>query len=165
MKLDERIEKLSDIFNCFNAEKAKQFIGQKGYFANDLNYFSNIHSCYYDTLAEVKDCDRPFKDEDCCPWSFFIPEYFLKPKEKKYRSFTLQEFERFAISQPFHIVVFRYKGKTDEYHGRYNGYILYDDGDIYITLGDNSYDIKKIVDNYELYIAKEWQPFGVEVEE
>ena len=45
MKLDKRIKALSDILTCFDIEKAKQFIGQKGYFANDLYCFSVVETC------------------------------------------------------------------------------------------------------------------------
>ena len=65
MKLDSRIKSKSDILSCFDIEKAKEFVGQKGYFENDLYCFSDVETCYYDTLAEVKDGDSPFKDDDC----------------------------------------------------------------------------------------------------
>lgn len=161
MELDKRIKSLSDIFNCFNAEKAKQFIGKQGYFANDLNYFSNIRSCYYDTLAEVKDCDRPFKDEDCCPWSFFIPESFLKPKEKKFRPFAnTKEFflmRNFKVGALIHI---RSKASKQEYHLLITGCT-----DNELMLGSfYSRSFNELLQEFEVWNSEDnkFIPFGVE---
>ena len=57
MKLDPRIKALSDILTCFDIEEAKQYIGQKGYFTDDLYRFSDVLSCYHDTLTNVKNND------------------------------------------------------------------------------------------------------------
>ena len=42
MKLDPRIKSVSDILTCFEIERAKQFIGQKGYFADEQMLNNNI---------------------------------------------------------------------------------------------------------------------------
>ena len=39
MNLDARIKSISDIFTCINMEEAKQFIGQRGYFADCMVSF------------------------------------------------------------------------------------------------------------------------------
>ena len=39
MRLDSRIKSLSDILTCFDIEEAKQYIGQKGYFALNIGYY------------------------------------------------------------------------------------------------------------------------------
>ena len=117
MNLDSRIKSKSDILSCFDIEEAKKFVGQKGYFANDLYCFSVVETCYYDTLTEVKDGDSPFKDDDCCYWNLFIPESFLKskPKEKKFRPF--KDVKEFFIKTNFEagdIIRVYYKAEEKE---------------------------------------------------
>ena len=117
MNLDKRIKSKSDILSCFDIEEAKKFVGQKGYFANDLYCFSVVETCYYDTLTEVKDGDSPFKDDDCCYWNLFIPESFLKskPKEKKFRPF--KDVKEFFIKTNFEagdIIRVYYKAEEKE---------------------------------------------------
>lgn len=89
MKLDERIVLLTDIITCFNIEKAKSFIGQKGYFADIISSYQNLGNITYGTLTEIKDNDYPFEEDNHECWRFFIPESLLKPKpkEKQYRPF------------------------------------------------------------------------------
>mgnify|MGYP007119891022 CR=1 FL=1 len=84
MELDKRIKSLSDILTCFDVEKAKQFIGQNGYFG-DLYCFTDLQrECPYGTLADVfGDSDDVFRRrEDNIYYSCFVPECSLKPKEK-----------------------------------------------------------------------------------
>ena len=57
MKLDSRIKSLSDILTCFDIERAKEFLGEKGYFASDLYCFTDLRRVCppYGTLANVFD--------------------------------------------------------------------------------------------------------------
>lgn len=87
MKLDPRIKSVSDILTPFDVEKAKEFIGQKGFFANDIYCFrAGEPYCVYGTLTRVyghQDQTDPYlKMEGDDLYSFFLPESSLKPEEK-----------------------------------------------------------------------------------
>ena len=162
MKLDPRIKSLSDILSCFDIEKAKEFVGQKGYFANDLYCFSVVETCYYDTLTEVfKDCNDPFKDDDGCYWSLFIPESVLKPKpkEKKYRPF--KDINEFFIKTNFDagdIIRVYSKSQNSELHLMLVGW-----SDNELILGSLRRSFKELLELFELWDGEErFIPFGVE---
>ena len=91
MKLDPRIKSLSDILTCFDTEKAKQFIGQKGYFEDYLDKYNSLEVIEYGTLTEVVDNEAPFKSDNRCHWKFFIPESRLKPVE------TVEKYDEISI--------------------------------------------------------------------
>lgn len=169
MNLDKRIKSLTDILTCFDIEKAKSFVGQKGYFANDLNCFSVVEPCcFYDTLTEVKDCGSPFKDDDGCYWNLFIPESFLKPKERQYRPYTFMEFtDIFTVGRP---IKFRQKGAVgyERYlilngyqHEQHEGRTI-----TYIYIGSQGYTLDALFNDYEWqeHYTEDFEPFGVEEE-
>lgn len=168
MNLDKRIKSKLDILSCFDIEKAKEFVGQKCYFANDLYCFSVVETCYYDTLTEVfKDGSSPFKDDDGCYWNLFIPESVLKPKpkEKKFRPYTIEEFQKiFTIGQP---IKFRFKGINTEKTLLLIGYeIFYEDNNSepYILIGYETFKLDELLEEYEWQESGSnvWKPFGVE---
>lgn len=163
MKLDSRIITQLDILSCFDIEKARSFIGQKGYFANDLYCFSVLETCYYHTLIEVKDGDTPFEDDDGCYWNLFIPESFLKlkPKEKKFRHFkNTREFfltRNFGCGALIHI---RSKANNKEYHLMITGYM-----DEELMLGNfHTLTFNELLQDFELWDCEngKFMPFGVE---
>ena len=166
LELDKRIKSKSDILSCFDIENAKEFVGQKGYFANDLYCFSVLQTCYYDTLTEVKNgVNDPFKDDDCCYWNLFIPESVLKPNEKQYRAFTIDEFkDKFHIGQP---ISFRKKGEVgNERYLILNGYSnckLFDEITTDIYIGRGAYTLDELFNKYEWQASdtEDFQPFGV----
>lgn len=163
MELDKRIKSLSDILTCFDIERAEQFIGQKGYFADGLSCYHNLANRTYDTLTHIKDGDYPFKEGKNNHWRYFIPECSLKPKEKQYRAYTIGEFEReFTIGN---IVTFRHKtNRNSEYRAIYNGYHINSEGEFMAYLGIWKYSLEELFDYYELLnsATAKWQPFGVE---
>ena len=162
MKLDSRIKKLSDILTCFDIEKAKEFVGQKGYFENDLYCFSDVETCFYNTLAEVKDGDTPFKDDDCCYWNLFIPESVFLKSKKKYRALTIDEFlDRFDIGE---VIVFRSKAMPDYVlHVLFDGYVENGkDNEVSIILGHHRYSLQELFTSYEYDDGDNWLSFGVE---
>lgn len=175
MELDKRIKALSDILTCFDVERAKEFLGEKGYFAGDLYCFMNLQrSCLYGTLANVfDDPDDVFqRKEDRIYYPYFVPECLLKIKEKQYRPYTFMEFtDKFTVGQP---IKFRRKGKVG--HERYlilNGYEheldgLHDDQTItYVYIGAIPYTFNELFKNYEWqeHYTEDFNPFGVEVKE
>lgn len=161
MNLDKRIKSKSDILSCFDIEKAKEFVGQKGYFANDLYCFSVVETCYYDTLDEVFDGDSPFKDDDGCYWNLFIPESVLKskPKEKKYRPF--KDINEFYIKTNFDagdIIRVYSKSQNSELHLMLVGW-----SDNELMLGNLRRSFKELLEWFELWDGEEkFIPFGVE---
>lgn len=166
MELDARIRSLDDVLTCFNIEKAKQFIGQMGYFAGDLYCFSDIEQlCPYDKLVNVFDQDDAFYRGDIT-FPFFIPECFLKPAEKTYRPFTLSEFtEKFPVGQPI-----KFRQKRAVGYERYlilNGY-QHEQAEgrliTYIYMGSQGYTLDALFMDYEWQEADtgDWMPFGVE---
>ena len=162
MNLDKRIKSKLDILSCFDIEKAKEFVGQKGYFANDLYCFSVVETCYYDTLVEVfKDASDPFKDDDGCYWNLFIPESVLKPKpkEKKYRPF--KDINEFYIKTNFDagdIIRVYSKSQNSELHLMLVGW-----SDNELILGNLRRSFKELLELFELWDGEEkFIPFGVE---
>lgn len=171
MKLDPRIKSVSDILTPYDTEKAEQFIGQKGFFANSIDYFREGEPhCVYGTLTRVfghKDQAHPFQNRDGYLYSFFLPESSIMPTGKKYRPYTLWEFQNnFAVGSR---VKFRAKGGPDLFltldgYGpkRYKGYTIN-----YIYIGGARNTLRELFDGYERYddTTGSWVPFGVEVEE
>lgn len=165
MKLDPRIKALSDILTCFDNERAKQFIGQKGYFTDDLYRFSDVLSCYHDTLTNVKDNDDDnyiFNDDDNHYWDLFIPESRLLIEKKKYRPFDSKTFEQhFDIGS---VIEFR---KKDEKKLIYKETIEstsrdYNLNEFYVEIGEYTYTLSDLFEDFELFENGEWKPFGVE---
>jgi hypothetical protein len=168
MKLDPRIKSLSDILTCFDIERAEQFIGQRGYFADTLYCFDDLGSCYHGTLTDACDGQAgPFHRRDDRSYKqFFIPESSLKPIEKKYRPYTLEEFMSiFPIGEP---IKFRAKAAADKMHLQFVlvGYREYGEGaNIYI--GTYPFTLNELFEEYEWHedATGDWVPFGAEVEE
>ena len=159
MELDKRFKVLP--FCCFGAEKCVKYIGYKGYFTNNIDFFKNIDFCIYGTLKEVyaEQADS-FQMDNRKFFRHFIPECFVKPKEKKFRPYTLEEF----CNEGFEVVVFRHKNDESlEYHVRYNGYLKYDNDVYLIIFGNKLYPLNELFENFE-YLDDDgiWKPFGVE---
>lgn len=175
MKLDDRIIDRKYIFDCFTSDKAKQFIGEKGYFADVLGEFKNLKGCKYGELVESeRDSYYPYWCRCRRPgYAFYIPESSLKqvesnlkPVEKKYRPYTLQEFcVKFTIGRP---IKFRKKG--DVGRERYLTLVGYenvkpnDQTITYIYLGLCAYTLDELFNKYEWqeYYTEDFEPFGVE---
>ena len=160
MKLDERIEKLSDILTCVDIEEAKQFIGQKGYFSDCIRNFDDLSVKTADVLSGVYDHDMTFIAEDDTHWRYFIPECRLKPKEKKYRPFTdTKEFfikTNFEVGDLIHI---RSKPHNHEYHLLLIGWT--DEGLMLGNFSEMTFD--ELLDKFELWDGEDnFIPFGVE---
>lgn len=171
MKLDPRIKSLSDVLTIFDVDRAKEFIGQKGYFADALYWFDAIGTCPYGTLGDVFDTKgRTFRREESDrDYPCFIPESSLKPIEKKYRPYTREEFNYvFPIGEPI-----KYRERDAEGLKRHlilNGYWSSQSKDeiiTYVYIGPFSYTLDDLFAAYEWEDPSNgsWRPFGVEVEE
>lgn len=181
MKLDPRIKSQSDILTPFDEERAKAFIGQKGYFANDIQCFENLYGCVYGVLVNAFADNRnghyynPYENQDeDLSYPYFIPESSLKPEEKepdekKYRPYTLEEFcATFCAGQK--INVREKRGPKSEqrlivqgvWFGPSRGKTI-----AYIRIESSEYTLEELFNDYEWrrYYQKDFVPFGVEVEE
>ena len=171
MELDKRIKKLSDILTCFDVQKAGQFLGHEGYFADVNSSYQSLDNRAYGILTEIKDTAYPFKMNNNDYWRFFIPEIRLKPKEKKLRPYTLMEFcDKFPVGLPI-----KYRRKGNEGWERYlilNGYRheheqRNDRTITYIYIGNNPFTLDELFNEYEWqeHYTEDFKPFGVEIEE
>lgn len=177
MELDPRIILLTDIITCFDtdSEKARKTIGKKGYFSFRLGNFYDLSMCDYGTLDLIDTANRDddhgsddvfHQKENDCYYSFFIPECFVKPKEKKYRPYTLMEFTaKFTVGLP---IKFRKKGeKKDEWFSVLTGYWNHQIEDkviTYILIGSVQYTLDELFNEYEWqeHYTEDFKPFGVE---
>lgn len=167
MKLDKRIIEGKKPLDCFDTEIAKEFIGKKGYFADNNYAFIDITSddypiCYA-TLTSVDEFHRiAFYDNFDVRHYYFLPEEWVKEPEKKYRPYTLNEWiGQYEIGDIIH-----YRSKSDgtELLHMYLG-TRHRPESVKITLGDSSYSLECLFEDYEIEVNGEWIPFGVEVEE
>lgn len=165
MNLDIRIKSISDIFTCINIEEAKQFIGKRGYFADCMISFEDLSQRELYTLDSIDDDDVPFVSGNV-HWRYFLPVDNLKPTEKKYRSYTLMEFnDKFTIGRP---IKYRLKGRAGrEHYLMLLGFWLTSDKDQtipYISIGHFTYTLDELFEEYEWqeHYTEDFKPFGVE---
>lgn len=170
MKLDKRIIDRQYIFDCFNADKAREFIGEDCFMTNDIELFKNLDGINVYKLDKIE--DGFYDEEENEYFDFCLPVRFSQPKEKQYRPYTFMEFnDKFTVGQP---IKFRRKGKVG--HERYlilNGYEheldgLHDDQTItYAYIGAIPYTFNELFKNYEWqeHYTEDFKPFGEEVEE
>ena len=160
MELDSRINKMSDILTCVDVEEAKRYIGQKGCFADHIGAFEDLNAGSvrdWSVLDHVEDVgDLPFI-ADNIHWRYFLPESKLKPVEKKYRPFTVEEFIN-RIGDVGGCV--RYRGKDD--HFVYRALITeIREGNNYVMLGNSLASMDYLLRDFEYCDNGTWIPFGI----
>lgn len=173
---DPRINNEHCIRDPFTVDTAKQYIGKKGYFTDDLFNFSNLDSCCDGMLVSVESDNRhPYycgiSDEGVIikgNFSFFLSAEFVKekPKEKKYRPYTFMEFtEKFTMGLPI-----KFRQKRAVGYERYlilNGY-QHEQAEgrliTYIYIGSQGYTLDALFMDYEWqeHYTEDFKPFGVE---
>lgn len=165
MKFDPRIKKGKMPLSPFELNKAKKFIGEFGYFANNIFAFMNL-----DTIAErgaftLSDIDfsdtdfKPFKDGgDEVGWSYFLPKSWTNPHEEMYGPYTLAGWcNRHELGEE---IVMRLKStRMVEHHKMYIGCASYEIPTI--TLGNNEFSFLELFEEWEIRIDDVWQPFGM----
>lgn len=181
MELDPRIKSVPDILTPFDAERAKEFIGQKGFFANDIQCFDNLYGCVYGVLVNAFADDsnehycNPYQYQDNDhSYPYFIPESSLKPEEeepdeKKYRPYTPEEFcaEFFAGQK----INFREKDDPESEQSLIVQGVWLSPRDgktvVYARMESYLYSFDELFYGYEwrMYYQKDFRPFGVEVTE
>lgn len=159
-----------DVYSWSNAEDAKQYIGKEGYFSNNFSALK----------IKVKNCDElnMLKNIDsygiCCfnpnehfeGFGLFLPADKIKEiEEPKYRPFrTTEEFSKVTGKRIGSILKFRCGGNDKRYYTRmYTGFHILENGNIYIELGSEAYNLEQLYNYYE-YLDEhgDWKPFGVE---
>ena len=160
-----------DVYSWSNAEDAKQYIGEKGYFGDSIAELDcKIQGVFKNILTDIfaSDTDRasiPFGNNDEETWSLFIPTDKVKEvEEKKYRPFeTIEEFVK-TIGDIGTIITYREKKEpSQEMRGIFTGY-MWDRAcrGWILGLGATLYRLENLFELAEYKYKNEWQPFGVE---
>ena len=166
MKLDKRIIDRKYIYDCFNADEAREFIGEECFMANDIELFINLDRINVYTLDKIE--DGFYNKEEDEYFDFCLPVRWLKPeeKQKQYRPYTLEEFtDIFTVGQP---IKFRKKGEVGwERYLILNGYShnqLLGETTTDIYIGRGAYTLDELFSKYEWqeHYTEDFQPFGVE---
>lgn len=172
MELDKRIKDISTIQTILHYDV--NCIGCKGYFFDEFIQTKDLSKCRYGELIDITTHDdrndlcfkAEYKEELVGFFRFFISEDDLKPVEKEYRPFSLDEFLKiFDIGDQ---IDFKGKGYCDEVKvAMFTGYITDVDrtddktpGAVELMLGSFHYSLLDLFKDYELFLEDEWQPFG-----
>lgn len=168
MKLDKRIFPAKRPLTCFDSEYARQFIGKKGFFTDELKEFRDLNNVQETVLKNV------WPNETYCfavsgtSYKYFLPSEWLDmgEPEKKWRPFSLTEWRHeYAIGDE---IVFRIKSSDTLRAFMFCGLFSDRDDDLpgkgVISLGSELFVLQNLFDQFELRKNSEWQPFGVLVE-
>ena len=169
MELDKRIKDISTIQTILRYDV--NCIGCKGYFFDEFVKTKDLSKCRYGELVDITThddrndlCFKAEYEEGLVGfYRFFIPEADLKPVEKKYRPYTIKDFEKAFLNDEFDdFIIFRDKhDHGNVYTMRYNG--NYTRGKYeYICLGAKNYSFESLFENYEVAnYDGDFVPFGV----
>lgn len=165
MELDKRIMSGKKPLDCFDIDKAEQFIGKKGYVTDFLQDFCNLNKVKTSELKTVSHTELFCYFCGSTGKKYFLPVEWVKEPEKKYRPFTLAEWiDKHGIGDVVH---YRSKSEGIALHHMYVGYAYGIGKDINeigvgtLTLGVASYSFDYLFEDYELFYNGRWLPFGV----
>ena len=181
LKLDKRIKSIDDIQTILHFDV--NCIGCKGYFFDEFIQTKDLSKCRYGELIDITThddrndlCFKAEYEEGLVGFfRFFIPEAVLKPVEKKYRPYSLNEFLKdHEIGDKITYRTCRFKESKEQEFIRYKamicGYQIMEGeantpGKGFINLGGFWVSLQVMFDDYETpnsYLYPEvWQPFGV----
>lgn len=84
MKLDPRIHEGKKPLDCFDIQKAKKFLGTKGYFSPYIDYFGDLKLTHYGTLLDIDDKSTiPYGVDNDSYYVFFLPSAWVKNTEEQ----------------------------------------------------------------------------------
>lgn len=168
-ELEEKISLIALI-----VKKLKKYIGEQGYFSNNLGDFSDLvnnrpknGTLEFGTLGKIhKDLDSPYyMKENVSVYDFFLPLSVLN-KEKHYRPFdNTKEFflmRNFEVGDLIHL---RSKADNIEYYLMITGYT---ENELMLSLPSSfcSRSFNELFQNFELWDGEErFIPFGVQIVE
>lgn len=182
IELDKRIISGKKPLTCFDAEQARNFVGEKCYLTNDISLFSDldvfkdIEGCksvpneYDGIINTLSDIDTEISmvfETTYLRWKFCIPCEWVKQKsEITYEPYTLETFENeFSIGD---VVTFRGKSNTDRagsyYKCVYSGYRFFAEKgstNTILIFGLWGFSLSELFDLYEINRDGKWQPFGI----
>ncbi len=176
MELDKRIKDINTIQTILHYDV--DCIGCKGYFFDEFVRTKDLSKCRYGELIDITThddrndlCFKAGYEEGLVGfYRFFIPEDHLKPVEKKYRPYSLDEFLK--IFNTGDLVEFRYKDSDEVKCAMFTGYITDVDGiddktpgACEIMLGIFHYSLLDLFKDFERFYNGRWWPFGTEVKE
>lgn len=156
---DKKIKDFCDILSFKKYDD--KYVGKAGYFSDSMCRFQDLTTCVKSTLTgidkDIEAGDYIFKTE-YGNYRYFLPESLVKPIEKKYRVFSLNEFlERYEIGDT---IKYRIKNCEIVEQAMLIGFQSND----YVLLGNRRFGLKELFNNCELNYQNKWQPFGIEVE-
>jgi hypothetical protein len=76
LELDKRITDKTKIFNRLNADDARQYTGQAGYFTDSLAGFTDFRTVFYGVLREAGDGGFELENQEKV-FEFFLPQKFV----------------------------------------------------------------------------------------
>ena len=179
MELDSRIIEGKRPLTCFDTEQAKQFLGKECYFSDHLCTFNELLDAYSYVTADmlvskekhlyvgelltVSDSDGSCYEAGIngeAEWfQFCLPCEWVKKPEKKYRAFTIKEFQqKYSVGS---VLKIRQKqNRFTESVVQYVGYKVYEDR---IYLGITDFTLDELFENFEMIEPQSdtWHPFGV----
>lgn len=84
MELDKRIREGKKPLDCFDIQKAKKFLGAKGYFTSHIEDFKNLELTHYETLLDIDDRSTiPYGIDDNEYYVFFLPSAWVRNTEEQ----------------------------------------------------------------------------------
>ena len=158
MDLDSRIKDRAYIFDCFSVDEVKKYIGQVCYLSNDIAKFSDLDNVDFDVLKYI---GKGYFFGGDKQYMFCLPFEFVKEKEKGYKPFDPETFEK------------RYNvGSVIKFRGKYRGRLEYKaiveattfnekTKELFVWLRGVIYTLGELFEGYELFENGEWKPFGI----
>ena len=157
-----------DVYSWANCEEAKQYLNQKGYFSD--SYSDDTNHWQYGKLNAVdpnNTMNGVFVCDDNFSYGLFIPKDKVKEvkEEKKYRPFTLEEFNKVIPMGAVFKCRYKSNDAKDVYSIYYHANLDCENGFQAIFFEDSYHHFDYCFYEMELFLNGRWQPFGVEVEE
>lgn len=169
MKLDPRIIEGKKPLSCLDTEKAKQFIGKEGYFADRMQVFTKVRRYKKWMLTAIDEKEQYgycFQAASGNYWDYFLPAEWVKEPEPEWRPYLIDEWlQEHNFGD---MIEFRHKSLNREFTAMFTGQVRETDGTMRIILGANAYDFDELFEYYELIDKTNdgkfaWKPFGIEV--
>lgn len=168
MELDKRILPGKRPLTCFDTEEAKEFIGKKGFVADELKQFCDLNKVQESTLKNVWSNETYCFVSSVTGYKYFLPAEWVKPEgqEIKWRPFTLDEFvKRFDLEVGTRVFLIRYKTHPEHQKRLLLTGLIHDKdpGWCGVCLGGFQFTFSDLFDMYDVRFGEnDWQPFGVE---
>lgn len=165
MELDKRIKEGKKPLTAFDEMESK-FIGTDCYFSDKASDYGDLSNCQVGTLLSRDGMTGVFnatKNNSYANFNYCLPCEWVKDPEKKYRPYTIKDFEKAFLNDEFDdFIIFRDKHNPDDiYTMRYNGNFRKGQFE-YICLGAKNFSFESLFENYEVAdYDGDWQPFGV----